>query len=57
MKKKLISFAKVCLYVLGAVGSIGFCIYGGSKPCAAGAIYIAAVAFPSFVNDIKTLTD
>lgn len=57
MKKKLISFVKVCLYVLGAIGSVGFCIYGGSWPCAAGAVYVAIQALPEFINDIKTLQE
>lgn len=28
----------ICLYILGVIGGIGYTIYGGSYPCAAGVV-------------------
>ena len=41
MVKKFACFAVLCLWALGLVGGVCFCLSGGSVPCAAG------VGFPT----------
>ena len=45
--KKLVSFAVICLWVLGSIGGIGYAIYGGSWPCAAGCAVNGVLALPT----------
>ena len=54
--KKLISFAIICLWVLGTIGGVGYAIYGGSWPIAAGCAVNALLAFPTVKNAYKELT-
>ena len=53
--KKLLSFAIVCLWVLGTIGGIGFAIYGGSWPCAAGCAVNALLALPVVKKNFEYL--
>ena len=53
--KKLISFAIICLWVLGTIGGVGYAIYGGSVPCALGCAVNAILAFPTVRNACKEL--
>ena len=39
--KKWFDFAIVCLYILGAIGGVGFAVAGDSLPCAAGVVMLA----------------
>ena len=54
--RKLINFAILCLFVLGTIGGIGFCIYGGSWPCACGVAVLAIMALPTVKKHIEELT-
>lgn len=54
--KKLVCFAVICLWAAGTIGGIGFAIYGGSVPCAAGCAVNALLAFPVVKNAYKELT-
>lgn len=54
--KKLISFAIICLWALGTIGGVGYAIYGGSWPIAAGCAVNALLAFPTVKNAYKELT-
>lgn len=47
MIKKVVSFAVCALWVLGTIGGVGFAIYGGSWPCAAGCVVNAVLALPT----------
>ena len=53
--KKLLSFAIVCLWVLGTIGGIGFAIYGGSWPCAAGCAVNSILALPVVKKNFEYL--
>ena len=55
--KKLISFAIICLWVLGTIGGVGYAIYGGSAPCALGCAVNAILAFSTVKNAYKELTE
>jgi hypothetical protein len=55
--KKWFDFAIVCLYILGAIGGVGFAIAGDSLPCAAGVVMLAIIAFPRFKQALKSLGD
>ena len=46
LKEKLKSFAIVCLWVFGAIGGVGFALYGDSWPCAIGSLVNTILAFP-----------
>ena len=54
--KKLISFAIICLWVLGTIGGIGFALAGKSVPCALGCAVNAILALPTVKNAYKELT-
>ena len=47
MIKKVVSFTVCALWVLGTIGGVGFAIYGGSWPCAAGCVVNAVLALPT----------
>ena len=47
MIKKVVSCAVCALWVLGTIGGVGFAIYGGSWPCAAGCAVNALLALPT----------
>lgn len=47
MLKKVVSFAVCALWVLGTIGGVGYAIYGGSWPCAAGVAVNAILALPT----------
>ncbi len=55
--KKWFDFAIVCLYILGAIGGVGFAVAGDSLPCAAGVVMLAIIAFPRFKQALKSLGD
>ena len=44
--KKIISFIILCLSFVGAVGGIGYAIYGGAWPVAIGVAVLAYAAWP-----------
>ena len=45
--KKVLNFAVICLWVLGTIGGVGYAIYGGSWPIAAGCAVNAVLALPT----------
>lgn len=55
--KKIKNFAIICLWFLGTIGGIGYAIYGGSWPVAAGCAVNALLALPTVVKNIKELTE
>jgi hypothetical protein len=55
--KKLVNFAVIALWVLGALGGVGYAIYGGSYPIAAGCAINAILALPTVKKHFKELTD
>ena len=44
--KKIISFLALCLSFIGAIGGIGYAIYGGAWPVAIGVGVLAYTAWP-----------
>ena len=55
--KKLVAFSMLCLYALGTIGGIGYALWGGSWPCAAGCAALAWMAWPQVVKYYKILTE
>ena len=55
--KKAIDFAICALWVLGIIGGVGYAIYGGSYPIAAGCAINAILALPTVKKHFKELTD
>ncbi len=44
--KKIGYFAMLFLYVIGAIGGIGYAIYGGAWPIAAGVVVAGVLSWP-----------
>ena len=55
--KKLINFAIICLWVLGGIGGVGYAIYEGSWPIAAGCAVNALLALPTVKKHFDELSD
>lgn len=53
--KKLLSFIVICLWVLGTIGGIGYAIYGGSWPVAAGVAMLSILAMPTVKKHFEYL--
>ena len=53
--KKVFSFIVCCAWVLGTIGGIGYALYGGSWPCAAGCAVNALLAFPTVKKHFEYL--
>lgn len=53
--KKLVSFAVICLWVLGSIGGVGYAIYGGSWPVAAGVAMLSILALPTVKKHFEYL--
>lgn len=43
--RKILSFFMLCLYVLGVIGGIGYTLYCGAYPIAAGVAALGYMAF------------
>lgn len=53
---KLLAFATVCAYILGAVGGLGWSLYEHSYVIAVGVLVLAVMAFPSLLKAMEVLT-
>ena len=55
--KKAIDFAICALWVLGTIGGIGYAIYEGAYPIAAGVAALSVRSLPTVKKHFKELTD
>lgn len=55
--KKLINFAVIALWVLGTIGGVGYAIYGGSWPIAAGCAINGILALPTVKKHFNELME
>ncbi len=55
--KKIINFAVCCLWVLGTIGGVGYAIYGGSWPIAAGVAALCVMSLPTVRKHFKELAE
>lgn len=55
--KKMIAFIEVCAFVIGALGGIGYAVYGGSWPIAVAIVIMAVMAWPTFKGAYKQLAE
>ncbi len=55
--KKFLNLAVCALWVLGALGGVGYAIYGGSYPIAAGCAINGILALPTVKKHFKELTE
>lgn len=53
--KKLVCFVMIVLWFMGAIGGVGFAIYGDSWPCAAGCLINGLLAFPTVKKAFQDL--
>lgn len=54
--KKVLNFAVIALWVLGCIGGVGYAIYGGSWPIAAGCAINGILALPTVKKHFEELT-
>lgn len=52
---RILSFAEVCAYALGAIGGFGWSIYGGGWLTALAVLVLAVMAFPELVRAVKRM--
>ena len=55
--KKFINFAVCCLWVLGTIGGIGYALYEGAYPIAAGVAALSIMSFPIVKKHFNELTE
>ena len=55
--KKAIDFAICALWVLGTIGGIGYSIYEGAYPVAAGVAALSIMSFPTVKKHFNDLTE
>lgn len=55
--KGFIYFALICLYILGAIGGIGYACNNHAYLIAIGVVVVAAIALPQVVKYFKALTE
>ena len=53
--KKIINFLLLCLCIMGAIGGVGYAIYGGAWPVAVGVVALTYSAWPSIKKYFTTL--
>jgi hypothetical protein len=51
------SFGVICVYVLGVLGSLGWCLYEKAYPIAVANALVAAMAFPYFRKHWKNIAE
>lgn len=56
MKKEIISFILLCMYVLGSIGGFGNACYCGAYPTAIAIVVLAYMAWPSAKTCWENLT-
>ena len=55
MKKEIISFLILALYILGAIGGFGYAMYSDAKLIAVAVLALAVMAWPTAWKCIKDL--
>ena len=55
--KKAIDFAICALWVLGTIGGIGYALYEGAYPIAAGVAALSIMSFPTVKKHFNELTE
>lgn len=55
MKKEIISFIILALYILGAIGGFGYAVYSDAKLIAVAVLALAVMAWPTAWKCIKDL--
>ena len=55
--KKLISFLVICLWVIGTIGGVGYGIYEGAYPVAAGCLVNGILALPTVKKHFDILVN
>ena len=55
--KKLVNFAVCALWVLGGIGGIGYAVYEGAYPIAAGVAALSVMSFPTVKKHFKELAE
>ena len=53
---KIVSFLMICLYVLGAIGGVGYAAYCGAWAIVIGVIGLAYMAWQVLCDNVKNLT-
>lgn len=54
--KQIVSFLMICLYVLGAIGGVGYAAYNHAWAIVIGVIGLAYMAWPTLYINIQNLT-
>ena len=55
--KKFINLAVCCLWVLGALGGVGYALYEGAYPIAAGVAALSIMSFPTVRKHFNELAE
>lgn len=55
--KGFIYFLLICLYILGAIGGIGYACYNHAYLIAVGVAAVAAMAFPYIKGKLKKMVE
>jgi hypothetical protein len=55
--RKIIYFVLMCLYILGAIGGVGYALYNHAYLIAIGVVVVAAMALPQVVKYYQMLTE
>ena len=53
--KQLVSFIMICLYILGAIGGVGYAAYCHAWPIVVGVIGLAYMAWPTLYNAVQNI--
>ena len=54
--RKIAAFVAICLYILGAIGGLGWSLYNHSYLIAVGVAVLAVMAVPTLLRAVKELT-
>ena len=55
--KKIICFFALCLYILGTIGGIGYCLYSHAYVIAFSVVVLAVLAMPTAYNMFNYFKD
>lgn len=55
--RKIIYFVLMCLYILGAIGGVGYALYNHAYLIAIGVVVVAAMAFPYIKGVFKKMVE
>ena len=53
--EQLKSFCIICLYILGALGGVGYALYNSAYPIAIGVVALAIMAYPTLYNAVQNI--